>query len=1517
MVVIKHVYNIVRSVIVTVLVTVIAVFVAAYLLLLVPSVQDAIKHKGEQAASEFLKTKVRIGRVSIQPFNQVLLYDVSIPDQHGDSLLNVNKLAAGISLYNLVVNSKIVVTYGELIGLSAHVTKQCPDSATNAQFLIDALKSKPGSKPKPYDVTVHNIVIRKGSVTYDVLSEAPKTGRFDKNHISLYNLKADVELPKIKNDDFDVVVKRLAFNEKNGFMLKNLAAHATVTGTRASLSDIQIELPGTLLLPEDISLEYSSLKTIGKEIKTRPLSLTIANNYITLADLQCFEPKLAAFAEPLQLTISAYGTIDDITIKVLSVKTKSNRLAIEMRGRLRNVTNKSRIAFNVPHIKVNANATEVAKLTQNIVKLNADVLDKVLKCGNIGIDGSASGTPKHIKYAGTLATSLGTVSLNGSYASAQGSKLVDGHVETGGFNLGRLLDNENLLGSLAVNADANVAIGQNKSIRLNGTVGYVDLKGYRYHNITTDIEASATSASGHINVNDPNFLLDLNGDAKIVSGVKHLALDVKARNVNLARLHLINKYPDKSASLDGHVTLTGKNVDDVLGSVQFSNVEFVDAQDKGVHLDNLSLTSEHDAAGHKKISVASDFINGEMTGEFKISSLVQCLKGAVDKVLPGVLAYKQYRKPYTGNNVIDYNFTIEPSDELQSLVKLPVKLIYTTTIAGAIDDRNDSISLRCNAPYLLQGKKIIEGTSLTADVIGETAKVRLLTKVPTKNGKTDIELEGTAHNGVCDVVAGWRINRSHAYHGKLSLTASLQRHDNGKLETDINVNPTEIVVNDTVWNVNSGNVNACDNVIEVRDLFANCEKQFIKIGGKVSKDPDDELCVSLNDINLDYIFETLNIDNVKFGGRAVGKFYASDLLSGAPRIATPDLHVAGLKYNNALMGDAKIVSSWDNSAKAVNLSADLTQSNGGHSYINGGIYVADDSLRLTFNADRANVEFMKPFMAAFAADVKGYASGHAVLFGDFHNIDLYGDLYVQDLMLKIAYTNVYYSCTDSIHITPGNIRFNGIKMKDRDNHQAILGGWLKHNAFHDPKFSFSITNARDFLCYDIGPNPDTHWYGTIYGNGSAFVSGEPGVVKISVNMQTAPRSKFTFELSNSQKASEYNFITFRDRDAASGKKAAVADTVDSIPAIVRMYANQNKPKEESTPTVYSINLQGDITTDAQLTMLMDPAGGDKIKAVGAGNMRLAYNNADDKFEMYGKYTLERGSYNFTLQDIIIRDFNIRSGSSISFNGDPYSAILDINATYSLNANILDLDQSFAEDKELNRTNVPVYAVLMAKGAMSQPDISFDLEFPTLTSEAYRKIKSIISTEDMMNRQIIYLLALNRFYTPDYMNNVKNNNELTSVASSTISSQLSNLLGQISDKWSISPNFRSNKGDFSDMEVDLALSSQLLNNRLIFNGNFGYRDNTYNTRNSNFIGDFDIEYLINKKGTIRLKAYNHFNDQNYYVRNAMTTQGVGIMFKRDFDRLFDFRRKQSQAAADSTKHHGKKSTDGSDSTHVKK
>ena len=300
---------------------------------------------------------------------------------------------------------------------------------------------------------------------------------------------------------------------------------------------------------------------------------------------------------------------------------------------------------------------------------------------------------------------------------------------------------------------------------------------------------------------------------------------------------------------------------------------------------------------------------------------------------------------------------------------------------------------------------------------------------------------------------------------------------------------------------------------------------------------------------------------------------------------------------------------------------------------------------------------------------------------------------------------------------------------------------------------------------------------------------------------------------------------------------------------------------------------------------MDPVGGDKIVAHGSGHLNMKY-DSQGELEMRGDYTLNDGFYTFTLQDIIIKDFTIRDGSSIRFSGDPYAAQLDITAAYSTTANLTDLDQSFQSDPELNRTNVKVNALMKVKGDMRSPEIGYDLEFPSLTSDIDRKVKSIVSTDEMMSQQIIYLLALNRFYTPEYMS-ATHGNELVSVASSTLSSRLGSMLGALSDDWSIAPAIRSSKGDFSDVEVDLALSSQLLDNRLLLNGNFGYRDKSLN--NNSFIGDFDIRYLLNRAGTIQLKAYNRYNDQNYYLKSALTTQGIGVVFKRDFDSVFSFLR----------------------------
>ena len=74
--------------------------------------------------------------------------------------------------------------------------------------------------------------------------------------------------------------------------------------------------------------------------------------------------------------------------------------------------------------------------------------------------------------------------------------------------------------------------------------------------------------------------------------------------------------------------------------------------------------------------------------------------------------------------------------------------------------------------------------------------------------------------------------------------------------------------------------------------------------------------------------------------------------------------------------------------------------------------------------------------------------------------------------------------------------------------------------------------------------------------------------------------------------------------------------------------------------------------------------GDEIKATGEGNLHLAYHSLDNALNIWGSYEVLSGSYRFTLQDIIIRDFTIKEGSEIRFDGDPYGVKTNLTAYYA-------------------------------------------------------------------------------------------------------------------------------------------------------------------------------------------------------------------------------------------------------------
>lgn len=1510
----KLFYRLFRTVFVTVIILIAVIPAILYVALSLTGVQRRIADTLETELSELLDARVTIGGLGIVPFNRVILRNVAVETAPGDTALTVRRLGAGVSLWSGLTSDTWRVNYVQLIGMDARLRRDSVGAPLNIQPIIDALQPKDRKKPPTsFDLRVATVIIRSSSVGYDV-ADKPRLNHIDPNHLQIRNLRADLSLPRISNDDFTVNLRRLAFEEqRSGFAVRQLAGAFHLSAKELEIKNLNVELPASRLKFADMRLPLEGLNSIPASLRRHPSTISLSDDsHLWIPDLKGLWPtldKVRVMATFPRFSISGTPSSATAGLKL----ELENLMTVDFAGEGYDLESDDR-SFRLDHLDLSLSGPQAASVLAETGIATSGLADMLRAFGPVSL--SAEGEMSMRSFDGSfgLSAAPGKVSVVGSGSMDDRHDFdIHARMETDGYlDLTSVLPSVGPIG-LEGSVEAFYTVdGKERHGNAEITLAHVKFKGNELDGVGVEATIDNDIVGGRVGVDDRDLAMILDGSFSLDRAHPSMTLTADIDRFCPDRLGIWDKFPGGTVSGNVDIDMEGPYWRCMEGHATINGLTVKPADSDALTMNRLNLTSRNIGDGTSRLDLDSDWLDGSVWGEFDFPFLGHAVIDIVSEAFPALLPAharhdleeEQSRSALTrdglmATNDFMFDFTVKETERLASFFNLPVSVIYPVTIKGGVCQASHDLELNISAPYLRQGSKLIENTSLSAYVDGEDGRGRLnfLTTTPTKGGPMTISLVASGGENILRSTLEWKIDRKRAYEGKLRLATDFSRDDDG-LTTAVSLRESSLTFNDSTWRVAPARVVIRGKEVDVDGIHASHGSQFVKINGKVSTDPTALLTLDLRHFSLDYLFESLGIDAAMLGGDASGTFYASDLYSGQPRLETPGLKVKDISYNKTVLGDAVVRSSFNPADLAVMLDADI-DNHGRRSTVNGGIFAARDSLDLTFVVDREPVGFLQPYMEAFASDISGYASGRARVFGNFKYIDLEGDVKADSVSMRINFTNTSYWASDSVHIRPGHIDLNGITVHDHLGHFANLNGWVRHSYFKEPRFEFAITGAKGLLCYNETPKENPRWYGRVFGDGSAFVKGWPGSVDIDIDMTTAPGSTFTFVLSDQVEADEYSFLTFRDKgqlSAVSSDSVKARDTSMDLVNRLRALAAQH---DESSSSDYDITIQMGVTPEAEINLVMDPVGGDRIRSYGAGHLRMDYFSANNDLKMFGTYTLDRGDYNFTLQDIIIKDFSIKPGSEISFQGDPYAAQLNISAAYSLNANLSDLDESFLNDSELNRTNVPVNAIMKVSGDIRQPEIAFDLEFPTLTSDIYRKVKSIISTDEMMNRQILYLLALNRFYTPDYMSGATRGNELVSVASSTLSSQLGNILGQISDNWNIAPTLRSSRGDFSDVEVDVALSSRLLNNRLLFNGNFGYRDKSLNT--NQFVGDFELEYLLNRSGNFRLKAYNRYNDQNYYLRSALTTQGVGIILRKDFDSMTSFlrplfRRKKSTVPA---------------------
>lgn len=123
-----------------------------------------------------------------------------------------------------------------------------------------------------------------------------------------------------------------------------------------------------------------------------------------------------------------------------------------------------------------AQASEIAKITSTLVKLKPEPQRIISALGNLSLTGTARGNVSNVFFKGDVVSSLGPVKIDGTCTRGKGAIDVSGRIETPRLDVGTLLNKKNMWGELAINADVAINLSHGKLQRgsVKGGVPYVD-----------------------------------------------------------------------------------------------------------------------------------------------------------------------------------------------------------------------------------------------------------------------------------------------------------------------------------------------------------------------------------------------------------------------------------------------------------------------------------------------------------------------------------------------------------------------------------------------------------------------------------------------------------------------------------------------------------------------------------------------------------------------------------------------------------------------------------------------------------------------------------------------------------------------------------------------------------------------------------------------------------------------------------------------------------------------------------
>ncbi len=1462
--------------------TVLAVYLALAALFYIPACQRWLTGRLSAVLGQVFQTEVSVGGVRISLDLRVVANDVRILDQQGQPFLSATRLGARIGLWDLL-HDRIRLSAVQVFGLKANMYQTEPDADPNFLFFVRALQSKDTTSHTPLDLSISSIHIRRADVSWHrrwmpVRGDEGTLASLlpDPNHVDVKRLAVNARLETLTDDSLSVTIRRLDFtDEQSGFAVNGLSFALTAGRQGALLTGFQLD---TSLGQVDIPQLAAAYDADAKRLLDVDLALTA---HAALPQVAAdADVRLTGRPDSLELQLKgSQVTVPSLDLQVYSLALTASVLDLPLGvDSLRAVADISDAQFSLSDLRFQgANSLGVAQAR-----------------------GTASLLRGRAAADLDVTSALGSLALSGTATPFASPVALDVSLSTPGFDFSPLTSGT--LGPSALTLSASGRLGH--PLHVTTQASLLTIRGTALHSVSLD----ATADPSHIKtspldvrlaVNDPRIHLDGTASASPSKGEYSLQASLQGFRPN--DLGLTQRYPDTEFS--GNVTFMALGLDfrhstDHLWGPDSPLEGFLHVNDFTMLTpDTLYSPGDlHASFGNlddeQYLSLVSPFLEADVRGACPPSHLVADARQLLSTHIPTLVTPAGTART-DSTDYLTFSARLHSVEPLRQLMGLDLSLPQTAVLQGTLDMPTSTLTVSAQLPSVLYGNEDLRDISVRLENYPSSLFANVQLERLMKGTYVTLGAETRSQDNGLDTRLFWDNNRPVPLEGDVHVVAQFLRDSVSQYYVKALVEPSEILTADSTWQILPGSLSWHAGVLDVDSFAIRGSGHSLSLQGRASKEETDTLRARLHRVDLDNIFSFINFNAVEFTGEATGDVAATSLFS-SPH-ADVNIQVPDFRLNGALMGDLEMYGNWGRQPYSIYLDGILHPAAGQGSglaspaastsriqgYITPKKDVSYHGLDLHIDAHDLNIGFINKYTQLIFDNLTGTGSGWVHLMGPFKALDIEGQVLVHEGSLTLPITGVRYTAiNDSVLLTPGNIDFHNADIYDpsgqpgQTEHHATIDGHLGHSHFANLTYDIQVKGDH-ILGYNIKDFGELPIIGEVIATGDVTVTGSPDKTEITIRAKPEEGSYATYDFTSpeaSQSVSE--LVSFIDHQAEldsleAGAEARPADTQPAVP-------------EKDLRMHFDL----DISSNTPINLLMDARSGDIITAYGHGRI-LAHIYSMGDILMFGTYHIDSGSYNLSIQEIIRKNFELVEGGTVTFTGSPMTADLNVQATHLVSGVSLN---DISARSTFSSTSARVQCIMNVTGKAAHPQLSFDFDILNVNEDEKQMVRSLISTDEERNMQVLYLLGIGRFYTYNYdSSQSQSSTAVNSLLSSTLSGQINSLISNMTGNtnWNFGANLNTGDTGWTDLDVEGMLQGSLFNDRLLINGNFGYRDNAVNS--SNFVGDFDARYLINRTGTISLKAYNETNDR-YFTKSSLTTQGIGIVLKKDFSTIHDLFRK---------------------------